>query len=70
MTKKIFKYQEAIDQLKGILEDLQAENIDVDELSVKVKTATELIKICKEKIQKTEMEVKKIIKKFEEDDNS
>ena len=67
MSKKTFKYNEAISELNDILDDLQSERIDVDELSAKVKRAIELIKVCKDKIQKTEMEVKKIVKEFEEE---
>lgn len=65
MTKKNFKYSQAIKELNDILEDLQSEQIDVDQLSMKVKRATELIKLCKDKIQKTEIEVKQIVKEFE-----
>ena len=68
MQKKSFKYKHAMEELNEILDSLQAEDIDVDELSSKVKRATELIKLCRQKIQKTEMEVKDIINKFEEDD--
>jgi len=64
MSKKSLKYNEAISELNQILEDLQSENIDVDEISGKVKRAIELIRICKDKIQKTEMEVKKVVKEF------
>ena len=67
MIKKGFKYQEAVDELNDILEDLQSERVDVDEVSVKVKRATELIRLCKERIQKTEIEVNKIVKEFDEE---
>lgn len=67
MSKKPFKYQEAMDELKVILEDLQSERIDVDEVAVKVRRSIELIRLCKDKIQKTEMEVKKVVKEFEEE---
>lgn len=65
MAKKIVKYGEAIEELQGILEDLESEKIDVDEVSDKVKKAVELIKLCREKIEKTELEVKNIVKDFE-----
>ena len=68
MTKKTTNYQESTAELNEILQDLQSENVDVDQLSAKVKRATDLIKICREKIQKTELEVKKIIKKFEKEE--
>lgn len=67
MSKKSLRYSEAVEELTGILSELEAENVDVDELSQKVKRAIELIKLCKQKIQKTEMEVKKIVKEFEEE---
>ena len=65
MQKKSFKYREAVHELNNILEYLQSEDIDVDELTTKVKRATELIKTCRQKIQKTEFEIKNILKKFE-----
>jgi len=65
MAKKIVKYGEAIEELQSILEDLESEKIDVDEVSDKVKKAVELIKLCREKIEKTELEVKNIVKDFE-----
>ena len=70
MSKKPLKYQDAVGELNEILEDLQQENVDVDELSIKVKRATELITLCKEKIQKTELEVKNILKKFTQDEHT
>ena len=65
MGKKSLTYTAAVDELNEILEGLQTESIDVDEVAVKVKRALELIRVCKDKIQKTEMEVKKIVKEFE-----
>lgn len=67
MAKKEIKYSEAMEELNGILEGLQSDSVDVDEVSVKVKRAVELIKIAREKIEKTEFEVKKIVKEFEAD---
>lgn len=65
MSKKIIKYSEAISELNNILEGLETEQIDVDEVSVKVKRAVELIKLCREKIEETEFEVRKIVKEFD-----
>lgn len=67
MAKKPLKYNEAVDELNNILDDLQSERIDVDEVSVRVKRAVELIKLCREKISKTESEVRKIVKDFEKE---
>lgn len=67
MGKKEIKYSEAIEELNQIKEDLQSERIDLDEVSKKIKRAVELLKICKARIHKTEMEVKKIVEEFEEE---
>lgn len=67
MNKKPVKYSEAIEELNSILRDLESERIDVDEVSLKVKRATELIKVCREKIEHTELEVRKIVKEFDKD---
>ena len=55
------KYSKAIAKLEEIITRIENEEIDVDELSDSVKEAISLIKICKEKIEKSEMEVKKIV---------
>ena len=67
MSKKVVKYSDAIGELNAILDDLQSERVDVDEVSVKVKRAVELVSLCREKIEKTELEVRKIVKEFEKD---
>lgn len=64
MAKKI-KYLDAVNELDAILEDLQSENVDVDEMSSKVKKAVELIKLCKQRIESAEIEVKDVVKEFE-----
>tara|TARA_Y100000031_G_scaffold123161_1_gene138392 strand:+ start:87 stop:284 length:198 start_codon:yes stop_codon:yes gene_type:complete len=65
MSKKVVNYKEAVEELEKILSDLESERIDVDQVSLKLKRAVELIKTCREKIAKTELEVKKIVKDFE-----
>ncbi|HIP32068.1 MAG TPA: exodeoxyribonuclease VII small subunit [Crocinitomicaceae bacterium] len=65
MSKEI-KYTEAFDELQQIVVDIEDGEITVDELSVKVKRASELIKICKEKLSATEEDVNLILKELEE----
>ena len=62
--KSELKYKDALEELETIVGGLQREAIDVDELSYKVKRAVELIQVCKEKINSTEMDVKKILDDF------
>lgn len=64
MSKKVLKYSQAVEELTAILEDLESEKIDIDEVTVKVVRALELIKFCREKIENTELEVNKIVKEF------
>ena len=54
-------YNEAIEKLRVIVEDIESGELDVDVLSEKVKEATRLIKLCKEKLFKADEEVKKIL---------
>ena len=61
MSKKELKYEEAMNELETIVSGIEGENITIDELSSKVKRATELIKICKTKLYKTEEDVKKVL---------
>ena len=55
------KYNKAMKRLEEIVEKIENEEIDVDELSEKVKEAVELITACKERIEKAEMEVKRVV---------
>lgn len=61
------KYSKSIKKLEEIIEKIENEQIDVDELAASVKEAVSLIESCKEKIEKAEMEVKKVVDGFEAD---
>ena len=65
MSKEI-KYTEAFEELQQIVADIEDGEISVDELSLKVKRASELIKICKTKLTSTEEDVNQILKELEE----
>ena len=58
-------YNAAFDELQQIVRDMEAGEITVDELSVKVKRAAELIAICKNKLSSTEEDVNLILKELE-----
>jgi len=64
MKNKI-TYTAAITELEEIVNEIENEDIGVDELSEKVKRASELIKICKDKLHKTEEEVSAVLKDIE-----
>jgi exodeoxyribonuclease VII small subunit len=60
MEKKI-SYTEAINELELIVTEIEQGEITIDMLSEKVKRASELIKICKSKLNSTEEDVNKIL---------
>lgn len=66
MSKKKVSYNEAIGEIEAILQQIESEELDVDDLSEKVKRVSALIKICKDKLHKTEEEVENILKEMEE----
>jgi len=60
-------YKDAIEEIDCIVEEIENETVDVDVLANKVKRATFLIKLCKEKLKTTDTEVKKSLKIFDEE---
>lgn len=65
MSKEI-KYTEAFEELQQIVNDIEDGEITVDELSKKVKRASELIKVCKSKLTETKEDVNQILKELED----
>ena len=59
------KYEEAIRQIEEIVDRLENDDIDIDTLGLELKKAQKLIKMCKDKLTKTEEEVKKILEEAE-----
>ncbi len=55
------KYSEAVRQLEEIVEKMESDELDVDSLSQQLKTAQELIKLCKDKLTKTDKEIKELL---------
>jgi exodeoxyribonuclease VII small subunit len=60
-------YEEAMGDLTAILEELEGEESDLDRLAERVKRASELVRHCREKIHRTEMEVEKVLKDLPDD---
>jgi exodeoxyribonuclease VII small subunit len=58
------KYSKAMEKLEDIIQRIENEEIDIDELSEKVKEAAALVKVCKDKILKAEIEVKDVVESF------
>jgi exodeoxyribonuclease VII small subunit len=54
-------YGKAMAELESLLDEIDGDDVDLDELAVKVERASKLITVCRDKIENTEMQVKTII---------
>lgn len=55
------KYEAAMRQLEDIAAKMENGELDIDSLSEKLKTAQKLIKQCKDKLTKTDEDIRKIL---------
>ncbi len=67
MNRKKGTYKEAINEIEEILSQIENNELDVDELSEKVKRVSTLINMCKEKLRNTEEEIEKILREMDHD---
>ena len=63
--KKNASYKEAVIEIELIIKQLENNELDVDELSDKVKRVSQLVTLCKEKLHNTEQEIDKILKEMD-----
>ena len=54
-------YLVALDELDAILAELEEPSVDVDRLAERVKRASELIALCRERISAARLEVEEIV---------
>ena len=59
------KYEDAVKQLEQIVQRMETGELDIDQLSEQLKKAQQLIKLCREKLSKTEKEIEEILDKAE-----
>ena len=64
MESKI-TYKEALAEIEQIVANLEADKLDIDQLSVSVKRVTELIKFCKDKLKETSEDVEKTLQSLD-----
>ena len=64
MAEEKLTYASAYEELEAIMEALQNDEIGVDELTAKVKRASQLIHFCTEMLRTTEKEVTDVVKKL------
>jgi exodeoxyribonuclease VII small subunit len=59
-------FRAAMDELEGILERIEGEEIDIDRLAEELRRAAVLLDLCRGKIRKAEVEVTQIVQTLEE----
>ena len=59
--KQEIKYEAAFAELQTIVRRMENDELDIDQMSEQLKRAQELIKLCKDKLSKTDEEIKKIL---------
>ena len=59
-------FRAAMDELEGILERIEGEEIDIDRLAEELRRAAQLLDLCRGKIRKAEVEVTQIVQSLEQ----
>lgn len=58
-------YTQAYEELESIVKEMEHAEVSIDELDTRLKRATVLLKICREKLFQTEKNVQDILKDME-----
>ncbi|HKH49019.1 MAG TPA: exodeoxyribonuclease VII small subunit [Thermoanaerobaculia bacterium] len=62
-------FRAAMDELEGILERIEGEEVDIDRLAEELRRAAWLLELCRGKIRKAEVEVTQIVQSLEKDED-
>ena len=57
----IINYEAAVEELESIVRKMENDQLDIDSLTEQLKRAQQLIKLCKDKLSKTDEEIKQIL---------
>jgi exodeoxyribonuclease VII small subunit len=61
MENNKMKYEKAVCELEEIVDKMERDELDIDQLSEQLKRAKVLVKLCKDKLTKTDEEIKKLL---------
>lgn len=64
MPENNITYQQAFKEVHEIIDEIEAGNVSLDDLSEKVNRASYLMSVCKQKLHTTEVEVQSILEKL------
>jgi exodeoxyribonuclease VII small subunit len=59
-------YAEAMAELEGILAEIEQDDVDIDVLAAKVRRASDLVRVCRERIQGARMHVEQVVTELTE----
>lgn len=59
-------YADAMAELEAILADIEQEDVDIDVLAEKVRRASHLVRVCRERIQGARMHVEQVVTEMTE----
>lgn len=66
MTKQKINYTQAVNELETILAELENNNdIDMEQISEKVKKASELLAFCKKQLHEIDADLEKILEELD-----
>jgi exodeoxyribonuclease VII small subunit len=68
VSEETIGYAEAMRELEAILDELEGDDLDVDVLAVRVRRASELIQVCRDRITRAEADVATIVTALEDFD--
>lgn len=61
MENNEMKYEKAVSELEEIVDKMERDELDIDQLSEQLKRAKVLVKLCKDKLTKTDEEINKLL---------
>jgi exodeoxyribonuclease VII small subunit len=70
MSKTEISYPEAILEIEEIIRKIEGGELDVDQLTEKVKRVSVLLEICRKKLKTAEEEILKIIERMKDDSSA
>jgi exodeoxyribonuclease VII small subunit len=70
MAKTEISYQDAVREIEEIISKIESGELNVDQLTDKVKRASLLLEICRKKLKTADEEISRIIEGMKEDSSS
>ena len=61
--KEEMKYEEAMQRLETIVSQIENDELGIDELTARLKEAKQMLTTCRDKLTKTDKEIRKLLDK-------